>query len=294
MDRKEWPFDMIRLKAPVLLRDILLTVVGTVIYALGVYIFTAPNQIAPGGVSGLATVINFLTGAPIGLVTAAINLPLLILGWIYLGKTFILKTMISVLNFALIYDHVYCYLPSYSGSTLLAAVFGGVLIGVGVGITFYCEGSTGGLDIANLLVKKKYPRFKISTLVLASDIVVIILAMIAYRNFDSAMYAMISMYVQSKLIVLVLCGTENGKMVMLVTRFGKEVSDFVMHELERGVTKIPSIGAYSNTENETLLCAVRQNEYHRLKRVVHKIDPDAFVIVVSATEVVGYGFQSGG
>ena len=108
------------------LRDILLTVVGTAIYALGVYIFTAPNQIAPGGVSGLATVINFLTGAPIGLVTAAINLPLLILGWIYLGKTFILKTMISVLSFALIYDHVYCYLPSYSGSTLLAAVFGGV------------------------------------------------------------------------------------------------------------------------------------------------------------------------
>ena len=283
---------MPRRKAPMLLRDILLTILGTAIYALGVYIFTAPNQIAPGGVSGLATVINYLTGAPIGIVTAAINFPLLILGWIYLGKGFILKTMVSVISFALIYDHVYCYLPFYSGNPLLAAVFGGILIGIGVGLTFYCEGSTGGLDIANLLVKRRYPRFKISTLVLASDVIVIVLAMIAYQNFDSAMYAMISMYVQTKLIDLVLIGVDNEKIVMVITRKGKEVSEFVLTRLERGATRIPSIGAYSKQENETLLCAIQQSEYRQLRRAVHEIDPDAFVMVASAAEVVGYGFQS--
>ena len=141
-------------------------------------------------------------------------------------------------------------------------------------------------------MKRRYPRFKISTLVLASDVIVIVLAMIAYQNFDSAMYAMISMYVQTKLIDLVLIGVDNEKIVMVITRKGKEVSEFVLTRLERGATRIPSIGAYSKQENETLLCAIQQSEYRQLRRAVHEIDPDAFVMVASAAEVVGYGFQS--
>lgn len=150
---------MAKKKKKLTFRDVALTLLGSFILALGIYLFTEPNQIAPGGVSGLATVINYLTGAPIGVLTAVINLSLLILGWFFLGRAFILKTILSVASFAVIYDYILPYVPQYTGNPLLAAVFGGVLLGVGLGLSFLCDGSTGGLDIAQSSDSDPFPEF---------------------------------------------------------------------------------------------------------------------------------------
>ena len=269
-----------------------LVLLGTAIYALGVYLFTAPTQIAPGGVSGAATVINFLTGAPIGLLTAIINIPLVIMGWNYLGRSFIVRTLLSVVAFTLLYDYLFVYIPPYVGNKLLAGVFGGVLIGIGVGVTFLGEGSTGGLDISSKMIQKRFPHLKISMLVFASDMAVILFSAIAYRDIDSAMYAAISMYVQAKCIDLVLYGFDTGRMMVIITRKGEDITGRILSTMDRGVTRIESRGGYSGQDNETLLCAVRQSEYHTLKGIVRDVDPGAFMMAVTASEVVGDGFKA--
>ena len=281
-------------KDKITVRDIFLTLVGTLLYALGVYIFTAPNQIAPGGVSGFATILNHLTGAPIGTVTALVNLPLLVLGWFYLGHPFIVKTLVSVAGFAVFYDYtlVPLQMPQYQGDHLLASLFGGALIGIGLGVTFLGESSTGGVDISCLVLQKKFPHIKISSLVFLTDVIIIAFGAIAYQTIESALYALVAMFVQTKFIDVVLYGADVGKMVTIVTAKGDEVAGRILVELDRGVTKIDSVGAYSGVGNQTLLCAVRQNEYHKLQRVVYESDPNAFMIVSTATEVLGDGFKA--
>lgn len=268
-----------------------LVLVGTVLFAVSVYVFTAPNQIAPGGVSGLATVISHLTGIPLGLLSGLINLPLLIWGYCSLGRDFIAKTIFSVISFTVIYDYVMPFFPVYVGDTMLAALFGGAIMGVGIGLTFLTDGSTGGLDISNKIVQKRFPHIKMGTLVFASDLAIIAFAAYAYQDVTTALFAIISMFVCGKVIDAVLYGVDLGKMVMIVTTKGDEISTAIMEETDRGVTKIPTIGGYTGKENHTLLCAVRQNQYHHLKKIVYQIDPDAFMIVTTATEVVGEGFK---
>ena len=269
-----------------------LILAGTVLFAVSVYVFTAPNQIAPGGVSGLATVINYLTGMPLGLLSGLINLPLILWGYFSLGRGFIVKTIFSVVVFTVIYDYVMPFFPVYVGDTMLAALFGGAIMGLGIGLTFLGDGSTGGLDISNKILQKRFPHIKMGTLVFVSDLVIIAFAAYAYQDVTTALFAVISMFVCGKVIDAVLYGVYLGKMVVIVTTKGDEISAAIIEETDRGVTKISTVGGYTGNPNNTLICAVRQNQYHHLQKVVHEIDPNAFLIVTTATEVVGEGFKT--
>lgn len=274
--------------------DGVIIVLGTTLLALGIYCFTAPNQIAPGGVSGLSTLIHDLTDLPLGFLSGVFNLPLLWLGYRHLGKAFFYKTLLSVVSFTVIYDRVLPVMPVYQGDPILAALFGGVVMGTGIGITFLCDGSTGGLDISSKVIQQKYPHIKIGTVVFLSDLVIIGVAALVYRDVTTAMYALIAMFVSTRMIDTVLYGMDLGKMVWIVTQKGDELAEVLLRETHRGVTKIPTVGAYTGKENQTLLCAVRQNQYHQLKTIVMRTDPEAFLIVATATEVVGEGFRSNG
>ena len=271
-----------------------LVVSGTIIYALGVYIFNAPNHIAPGGVSGFATVMNYLFSIPVGILTAGINLPLVVAGYRRLGRGFMFRTLLSVVTFTVAYDYVLPFLPYYTGNMLLAGVFGGVFIGIGVGLTFLGEGSTGGLDISSKLIQLRYPHIKISIAVFASDMAVILFSAIAYKDFDSALYGAVSMYVQLKCIDFVLYGANSGCMMLVVTgrESGGVIAGEILSQMDRGVTILNSRGGYSGKDSLLLLCAVHQREYPRLKAIVRGIDANAFVVAVTASEVVGNGFRS--
>lgn len=272
--------------------DYLFVLTGTAIYALGVHVFTVPNQIAPGGVTGLATAVNALTGLPIGIFVSVINIPLILVGLKSLGRDFILKTLASTVFFTFLTDFAYQWIPVYQGNTLLAALFGGALIGLGIAAAFIRNGSTGGTDIINRMIQKKFPHLAIGKVVLLSDIVVIAFATFVFRELETALYAIISMFVCSKVIDSIIYGLDVGKMVMIVSNHCEEISHAVTKELGRGGTIIPARGAYSGQEREILLCALRNNEFYKIKRLVNQIDPSAFLIVTNAGEVLGEGFQS--
>ncbi|MGI5960197.1 MAG: YitT family protein [Massiliimalia sp.] len=274
------------------LRDVLLTIVGTLLYTVGIYFFTAPNKIAPGGVAGIATVVNYLWGAPIGLVNALINLPLLVLGYFYLGKGFVFKTVVSVVSFSIFQDYIFAGLPQFVGDPLLAGIFGGALLGAGTGLTFVGESSTGGLDISSKVIQKKFPYLKIGVISFISNMLVILFAAYAYQDITTALYAVITIFVASRVIDGVLYGMDVGKMVIIITSRGDEMAKVMISRSQRGVTKFKTVGAYTEQGNTTLLCAVRQNEYYPLKRLVNEIDPGAFMIVSTASEVVGKGFKA--
>ena len=282
---------MKRKLAKKILVDYLFILCGTAVYALGVHVFTLPNQIAPGGVTGLATIANALTHLPIGLFTAVINIPLLLIGYRFLGKDFILKTLVSTLAFTFMVDVLFVQIPVYQGNVLLASMFGGAMIGAGIAITFIRNGSTGGTDITNRLIQRKFPYVPIGKIVLLSDLVIIAIAAIVFHEIEAALYAVVAMFVCSKVLDSIIYGLDIGKMVFIVSERHDEIARKVTQEIERGCTLIPAQGAYSGQERKLLLCALRNNEFYKVKRLVNQVDPRAFIIVTSAGEVLGEGFK---
>ncbi len=272
--------------------QIILILFGAVLFSAGLYFFIAPSQIVPGGLSGVAVMLNYLFGVPVGLAIFIMNIPMFLLGLIYLGKRFILKTMLSVAAISVFSDYLFTSFPVYTSNKLLACLFGGVLLGAGLGLSFMCECSTGGLDIPNMIIQKKYPFFNIGVLVFVSDFIIVSISAFVFKTIDAAMYAIVAMFVSAKVIDLFTYGLDVGKLIIIITSKGDEVSDVILKKLSRGVTKLKSTGAYTNSENSMLMCAVRTNEYYRVKRIVNEIDKSAFIITTTASEVVGDGFKA--
>ena len=272
--------------------DVLFIFLGTAIYAFGIYAFTVPNQIAPGGVTGLATVINAFTGIKIGTIVTVFNVPLLIFGFTKLGKRFLLNTLLSTVSFNLLYDYIYPFLPNYRGNTLLAAIFGGLFIGLGIAIVFMRGGSTGGMDIVNKAVQVKKPHISLGKISFITDLVVISIAAVSFRSFESALYAVIAMFVSSKTIDALIYGTNVGKMVLIVSSKSEEIAKLIVSDLFRGCTIVDAHGAYSGQSKKVLLCACKNVEFYNLKHIVKRLDPRAFMIVSEAGEVFGEGFSS--
>lgn len=272
--------------------DVLFIFLGTAIYAFGIYAFTVPNQIAPGGVTGLATVINAFTGIKIGTIVTVFNVPLLIFGFTKLGKRFLLNTLFSTVFFNLLYDYIYPFLPNYRGNTLLAAIFGGLFIGLGIAIVFMRGGSTGGMDIVNKAVQVKKPHISLGKISFITDLVVISIAAVSFRSLESALYAVIAMFVSSKTIDALIYGTNVGKMVLIVSSKSEEIAKLIVSDLFRGCTIVDAHGAYSGQSKKVLLCACKNVEFYNLKHIVKRLDPRAFMIVSEAGEVFGEGFSS--
>lgn len=269
-------------------------ILGCILYALGVYSFTAVNQIAPGGITGLSTLANHLFGVPIGITSFVMNIPLFIFGYVLLGKHLILRTMKTMVIFSVILDFVFVRLnvPVYRGDVLLAALFGGVLIGAGLAIIFMSGSTTGGTDIGSKLVRLKYPHMQLGRAILILDFFVLVLAAVVYNNIETALYGLITIFTSTRVIDAVLYGLDVGKMVYIVTSKSDEIAQQIISELKRGATIVQGRGAFSSQERDILFCAVRKSQFYPLKRIVHTIDPAAFLIVTEANEILGEGFKS--
>lgn len=272
--------------------DQLANLVGTSLYALGVHSFTSPNNIAPGGVTGISTIINYLTDMPIGTLVLLINIPLFILGAKYKSKTYAAKSFVSVLFFTVIVDFAMLKVPVYEGDALLAGIFGGVLIGAGLAIVFMRGSSTGGTDIISQLINKRFPHIQLGKIMLSIDVVVVMLSMFVYKNIETAMYALISIFVSTKVVDSMLYGIDTGRMVMIISKKHEEISDQIINRLNRGATILKGMGAYSYADTNVIMCAVRKNEFIKLKAIVNEVDPSAFMVVNVADEVLGEGFKS--
>lgn len=265
---------------------------GSALYALSVDVFTAPNHLVPGGVTGLSTLINYLLPSfPIGVGIVLINLPLLWAAWRHIGRGFTLRTAAVTVLSSLMIDIAATFLPPYTGDPLMAALFGGVLGGAGLGLVFLRGATTGGSEVAARLLEKRYPHISIGRLILLVDGVVIALSAVIYRDVSAAMYAVVLAFVTTTVMDEMVGGARRGRTVLIVSRRDSELADAVTHTMQRGVTLLDAAGAYTREERQVLLCAVRPSEVYPLRLLVDEVDPEAFMIVLTSDEVLGKGFQ---
>ena len=274
-----------------ILKDIFFDLSGGLAYGVGVVCFFNSCNIAPGGVSGISIMLNFLFGAPIGLTSLLINIPILILGYIYLGKSMMNKTLKSILITTVLIDGVITpFFPVYSNDRILAALFGGIILGAGLALIFLRGSTTGGTDVLSYLIKRKYPHFSIGRAMMTIDCVIIAVSVAVFHDLESALYAVIGLFCSTKIIDSILYGADRGTLVFIISKKNQEISMRIITSMGRGVTLLKSQGMYSGSELGVLLCAVRRHEFARLKNIIYEMDASAFFMVTTADEIGGEGF----
>lgn len=277
-----------------------LIVAGSFITGLGLNLFLEPNGIAPGGISGIAVLINKLAGGiiPVGALTLGLNIPLFILGYKVLGKEFIIKSAVGTVLYSVMIDvTVYLVAPmqrflsteSYGegGHTMLYAIWGGLMMGMGFGMIFRGGATTGGTDIGARLLQRKMSWMTLGQLVLSLDVLFLFVVALIYQSVIAAMYTGVAVFISSKVIDLVEAGVNYAKEIYIFTENPAEMSEEIMQQLSRGVTKLNGEGMYTGKPVAILWCVVYNRQVPQLRRIVDRHDPDAFIIVNEVRETKG-------
>ena len=263
---------------------------GAVIYALAFDWFVAPNQIAMGGVTGLAQIVNALVPVlPVGVLSILVNVPLFLAGWRLLGGRLLVSSLYAMAVSSLAID-VIAWMHTFPPmDPILATLYGGAGMGVGLGLVFSQGATTGGTDIIGKLLKLKFPWLPIGKLVMIPDMVVVILAAVVFGTVNAALYGLIQMYLLSKVMDMILYGWDTSRVAYIITDRWEETVQGLL-DMNRGVTLFQGKGAYTGAEKQVLLVAFRQREIVPIKRMLREIDPKAFFIVCDAHEILGEGF----
>ncbi len=274
-----------------LIIDVIFYIIGSIIYSIAIPMFIAPAHISPGGFTGIALILNYLLNVPTGLTVLILNIPLIIISFRKFGADFILRTAIATVIVSLTLDISEKYIKAFSGDIILCALFGGILVGLGLGIVILRGATTGGVDIIGKFVNFKYPHISIGKVILFGDAVVVAASAICYRDFSGALYSGVTMFVTSVVLDRVLYGADKGKLVYIITDNAAPICDRILTQISRGVTKINASGAYTGKEKEILMCAVRRQEVSLIHSLVKAADNEAFIIVCEAGEILGRGFK---
>ncbi len=265
--------------------------VGTTLYSSAIIIFALPNNIAQSGLAGAAIIVNYLLHTPIGLTNLVLNIPLIILAWIFIGWKFVSKTLWVTVMLSVNLDLLNNILPQYTGDHLLAALFCGGLSGLGLSMVFVRGATSGGTDIIGKLVQLVFPHISIGRVLFVADAVVVISAAFVFKNVESALYAAIVIFVSTRVIDDVTYGVGRGKMLMVFTNFAEEISSAITSSSPRGVSILPAKGGYTGEERNMLVCCVRRSEVAKIMKIVKTVDPNNFTIIAEASEVLGKGFK---
>ncbi|MFS0656804.1 YitT family protein [Bacillus sp. 179-C3.3 HS] len=268
-------------------KNYLFILIGSAIVAIGFNTLLLPNQIAAGGVSGISTIMQSF-GFEAAYVQWGLNIPLFIAGFYLLGGTFGVKTLVGSIFLPFMVFLTRGIAP-VTHEALLAAIFGGVVIGIGLGIVFLGNGSTGGTALAAKIIHK-YTGLTLGTCLAMMDGLIVLAAMAVF-GIEEGLYAVIGVFISSKTIDVVQAGFSHSKMAMIITGHEDEVRQAVFDQIDRGVTKISAVGGYTDHDRPILMCVVGQSQFTKLKQVVKAIDASAFVIVMDAKEVLGEGFK---
>jgi uncharacterized membrane-anchored protein YitT (DUF2179 family) len=262
--------------------------VGAAIIALSFNVFLLPNQIASGGVSGISTIFLSVFGWEPAYVQWAFNIPLFIAGVIFLGKQFGVKTLVGTIFLPFVV-FITKDIEPWTNDALLSSLFGGIGVGLGLGIVFRGNASTGGTDLAAQIINK-YTGLTLGTCVVLIDGLIVIGAAIVF-DIERGLYALIALYVTSKTIDLIQIGFGRSKTAMIITNKQEEIREGILNKIDRGVTKLSAYGGFTDDERPVLMCVVDQREFTKLKQLVKSLDPSAFVVVMDAAEVLGEGFK---
>lgn len=282
------------MKKSTLILEYLFMTLGSALMAFGLHFFLEPNTIAPGGVTGLAVIIQRLIGIPMDITNLVINIPLFIAGILILGKAFGAKTAYATLMlslflrlFIVFFGHRY----TITTDILLAAIYGGVTMGVGIGLVFKMGGTTGGTDLAGAMINHYLPAMSIAKLMMVLDLIIVGIAGIVDQKVETALYSVIALYILVKLADFIVEDLSYSKAFYIISRKSDIIGKRIIEELGRGVTSIDSRGVYTGEERDMLLCVVSRAQVVKLKKLVHEEDPNAFLMVSTIHEVLGEGFK---
>lgn len=269
------------------LKNAALILLGATLTALSFNLFFVPNKIAPGGLTGLSTILHHLFGLPVGVMTALMNIPLFLLSWRQLGKRFALRSLIAMLLLSLLLD----ILPDaqLTGDMLLNAVIGGAMLGAGLGLVVLGNATTGGTDMAAAMVQALLPQLRFGTILLLIESIVVGISALAFGA-EVTLYAVVALFISSKMIDTMQAGVSEGRLFFVVSDQPEALASALMEELSRGVTILSGHGAYTGNERPVLFCVVRRNQVHPFKRIVATVDPRAFVVLANVSETMGEGF----
>ncbi len=276
-----------------LLADSIAIIIGSALTALGLSVFTVPNNIAPGGVSGIATALSTLIGVPVGTLSLVLNIPLMAVALKRLGLKPLAKTIVATVLLSIFIDLFAVWLPGYTNNELLAALMGGGFMGVGLGLLLTRGISTGGTDLIGLMLFKLRPGFSMGQLLMAIDTLVVIFAVVVFREIEVALYSVVALFVTSKTIDAIQEGVDHAKVIYIITDQEEALLNRIAHEMGRGVTVLPARGGFSGKDKTVLMTIARRNEVALTLQAVRMIDPRAFTIISDATEVHGEGFKEG-
>lgn len=272
----------------VYIKNYILILIGSILMAVGLEIFLIPNNIIDGGIVGISIIISHLTGLPLGLFTFILNIPFLILGYKQIGKTFAFSTLIAFTSLSIWVSFLHP-VPVLTSDPLLAAVFGGIVLGIGVGLTIRYGGSVDGTEIVAIILDKK-TSFSIGEIVMFFNIFILGSAGLVF-GWDKAMYSLMAYFIAFKVIDVTIEGLDESKAVMIISDQPNEIAEALMARLGRGVTYLEGKGGYTREDKSVLYSVITRLEIAKLKAMVQEIDDSAFVTISDVHEVLGGRFK---
>lgn len=266
-------------------------IIGSFVYAAGVALFLDPNNLAPGGLIGIAVILNRLVSIDTGTLYFILNIPIVILGWWKFGGKFIASTFFAILiNSAM--TNALAGFPPITTEPLLAALAGSILVGVGIGIVFQCGATTGGTDIIVKVLRTKYKHLKTGFLFLMTDIVIVSISGLIFKDFNIVLYAFIAVTVSGKAMDYMLYGSDEAKLIYIISNESEKIASRILQEMDIGATYLTGQGAYTGVEKRVIMCVVQKKRAPELEEIVKHEDKDAFMIVSSANEIYGEGYKN--
>ncbi len=272
-----------------ILRYITITLVST-LYGAGTSLFLSPNDLVPGGLTGVAMILNRFIPLSVGSIFMIMNIPIIAVALYKFGFKFIISTFYAI-SCVSIFTDIFAKLPPITKEPLLAVFMGDILIAVAIAIVFKCGATTGGADIIVKLLRLRYPHIKTGKLFMMFDICVIALSGILFHNIDAALYAFIGIFVMSAVMDMVLYGQDEAKMVFIISEKSELLAEKIMVDVDAGVTFLSGRGAYSKKEKDVIMCVIRKSIYPKVEEIIKDTDSDAFLIVTHANEIYGKGYK---
>lgn len=286
--------DIIKGNKAELIKKMIVITIASATYGIGISSFLDKNNLVPGGVSGLAIIINRIIGIETGTIIFFINIPILAVGIWKFGLRFILSTLYAIMISSTVIN-IFSFLPPATEDVLLAALAGGAIVAFSLAAIFKAGATTGGMDIIVRLIKLKYKHLKTGGIFFMSDISIVGISILVFGNVDVALYSAITVITCSILLDLALYGKDEAKLLYIILKSEENETKLVerlLGELEVGVTYLKGYGAYRKTEKKVIMCAIRKNQLPKAKEIVREIDDSSFMIITSANEIIGEGYKS--
>ncbi len=274
-----------------LLKKFAVITLASFVYGAAISLLIDPNNLAPGGISGLSVVLNRVIPLETGTIYFLVNIPIMLLGMWKFGYKFILSTSWAILMISLS-TNCFKTIGALTSQPILASIFGGVLSAAGIGYVMRAGATTGGTDIIVKCLKLKKPHLKTGSIFLGMDIMIILTGGIVFRNVDSVLYSLISVAVTSVVLDMILYGRDEAKMIFVISNASDAITARMLKELDTGVTHLSGTGAYKKEDKQVILCVVKKQSAYRVEEIVKQEDSNAFMIITNATEIYGEGYKS--